>query len=102
MTTYAKSGKPAYAVSMWADFRNIYLELPCISGPPYIQSFPLNEGGLSKALGLMRNARDKSGEAYSPQVRHPLVNAKRTKGSFSEGQREAARAALRKLNLIGD
>src|SRR5258708_6161207 len=46
---------PAYAVTMWTNDREIFVAMPMTrGGQPFIISFPLNEGGLTKALEVLR------------------------------------------------
>ncbi len=46
---------PAYAVTMWTNDIEIFVAMPVASGgQPYIVSFSLNEGGLTKALEILR------------------------------------------------
>jgi hypothetical protein len=57
MTTAAPDAKPIYAVTMWSDDNWIYVELPVTDSHPYICKFAFTEGGLSKALHVLRTAR---------------------------------------------
>lgn len=55
MTTSAQSFAPINALRMWTDGRDIYTEIPGKSGQPAaIFRFPIHEGGLWKALNLLR------------------------------------------------
>lgn len=49
----AYSAAPINALRMWSDGRRLLVELP----GPYIVAFSLTEGGLSKALNLLRDRR---------------------------------------------
>ncbi len=92
----ASTGRPAYAHYMWADENSIYIEMGGQHGP-YITAYPLNEGGLSKALHLMRDARK---AAASPVYSRPgVVEGYKPKGDFNEAQRERAREILKRLKL---
>lgn len=51
--TLAITAAPLNALRIWADNRDILVELPCATGP-YILRFPLSEAGLSKALSILR------------------------------------------------
>lgn len=58
----APSGAPASALKMWTDGRSVYAEIP---GPtPHIMAFSITEGGLTKALNLLRERQDFAGETY--------------------------------------
>lgn len=104
MTTFAPSAKPAWAVVAWCDDRAIYIELPCKEGPPYIQKFDLTEGGLSKALHMMKDARKKlakpSEMASFSFTEHPKLKRNQTTEVSAE-TRAKARDVLRRLKMIG-
>lgn len=103
MARAANSAAPPYAATMWMDHSNIYLEIPAIdNGPPYIAAYACTEGGLSKALGMMRELYQKSqplGGTYTipnnPMIKRGNIN------NFSPAQREAARKVLKKLGIGG-
>jgi hypothetical protein len=108
--TYLPRGRPAYAQIMWMDDAgDIFVELPCKDAPPYIQKFSGTEGGLSKALETLRNARPKPKPSYAreeatpdPNAVHPLVVASKAKAQeqFTAEQRTNALAVLRKLGMV--
>ena len=97
----ACSAHPIYAITCWCDATSIYTELPAVNGgQPYIQSWPLTEGGLSKALAqlrdLHRQAEPLGGNykiPFNPLLRKADIN------NFSEDQRRSARDVLRKLKI---
>lgn len=92
----ASTGRPAWAVTAWCDENSIYIELSGVNGP-YITCYPLNEGGLSKALHLMRDCH---AQAASPIYQRPgVVEAYKPKGPFSESQRERARELLKRMKI---
>lgn len=102
MTTYDHTARPAWAVTAWCDDRFIYIELPVKDGPPYIQKFSLTEGGLSKALHMMRDARAKHPVAphysFLALDSHPKIVKK--KSIVSQEQRDRATAVLRRLKML--
>lgn len=57
----APSAAPPNAVKMWMDDRAIYVELPLSPGYestlPCILRFAISEGGLSKALNILRERK---------------------------------------------
>lgn len=57
----APSAAPPSALRMWTDSRRIYAELP--GSPPYVVWFYKHEGGLAKALALLRQT-ETAGPAY--------------------------------------
>lgn len=98
----APSAAPPYAANMWMDHHSIYMEIPAVDGgPPYIAAYSCTEGGLSKALAMMRNlymAAEPLGGNYTipfnPMIKKASIN------NFSADQREAAREVLRKLRIV--
>ena len=111
MTTGAQEARPIYAVTMWSDDNWIYVELPVIGSIPYIAKFAFTEGGLSKALHVLRTARTKappstySSPKGSPpsghiaRITHPRI--KKPVPTTTEEQRAQARDVLRKLKMLG-
>lgn len=95
------TARPPHAVVMWCDRGFIYTELPATNGGlPYIQKHSLTEGGLSKALAMMRDLYAKHqplGGDYNIPL-NPLIRV--APNSFSSDQRSAALDALRKLKVI--
>lgn len=59
---------PPYAITMWTNDIEIFVAIPCKGNIPYITSFPLNEGGLTKALNLLR---DRPKEVIAPTAAQP-------------------------------
>lgn len=59
---------PLYAITMWTNDVEIFVAIPCKGNIPYITSFPLNEGGLTKALNLLR---DRPKEVIAPTAAAP-------------------------------
>lgn len=101
MANSAPTARPPHAVTMWCDNTHIYTELAATSGgQPYIQKHALTEGGLSKALAMMKDLYAKhqplGGDYRIPF--NPLI--KPDPNTFTTDQRGAALTALRKLGLI--
>lgn len=93
--TFATSAAPPWAVTAWLDDTAVYVEIPNRAGPPYVMSFALTEGGLSKALGLMRQVhRELGAKRYTKtdSVTKPFPK-------FTEGQRQSAQKVLKKLGI---
>ena len=103
MAKAISSAAPPYAVTIWVDHVNLYMEIPAKDGGiPYIACYALSEGGLSKALSMMREAHNKSvplgGDykiPFNPMIRKASIN------NFSADQRDAAREILRKMGITG-
>ncbi len=92
----AATGRPANAISIWADNRSIYVELSGQHGP-YIVPFTRDSFGLSKILELLfARTKEYSGEVYT---RPGVVEGYKPKGDFNEAQRERAREVLKKLGI---
>lgn len=99
--TFAPSAHPPWAVVAWCDDRAIYIELPCVDGPPYVTKYDLTEGGLSKALRLMRDARRKlakpSISGDFDVAKHPKIQRATATRKSTVEQRAKARDILRKI-----
>lgn len=103
---------PPYAVTMWTNATEIFVALPMAAGgTPYIMSFALNEGGLSRALEILRK-RPK--EVITPTAAAPANYTKpeaqpqvrvskaqeRLYAETTPEQRDAAQALLKKLGMV--
>jgi len=101
--TLASSARPLWAITVWCDNTHIFTELPSVNGgAPYIQKYALTEGGLSKAISLMRDLYAKHqplGGDYTIPL-NPLIKHAQGINNFSPDQRQAARDILRKLKVI--
>lgn len=97
MTVYAGSAAPPNALTIWSNGKVIFVELPTKRGPPYIISYQLTEGGLSKALDLLRTHADHSG---APMAGDPSRSNLSGKVVGTETQRAQAQAVLRKMGII--
>lgn len=91
--TFSRSFHPPHAVIIWCDEASLYIEVPSKQGPPAIISFRLSEGGLGKALDIMRGARDKSRTKYSPPRR-------RRSTKFTDEQLDRASSILKKSGMV--
>ena len=109
MTHGAPEAKPAYAVTMWSDDNWIYVELPVSDSIPYICKFAFTEGGLSKALHVLRTARtkalpssfslsDKAPSGHIARITHPRI--KKPPPKSTEQQRANAKEVLKRLKLL--
>lgn len=98
----APTARPAYAQYTWCDDNYIYVEIPAPKlGAPYVMKFSLTEGGLTKALGLLRDAHRKlapKGGYYRP-AKQPIIRALE-KDAFTQEQRSSARDILKKMGMI--
>lgn len=104
---------PPYAVTMWTNDHEIFVAMPMSAGgTPFIISFPLNEGGLSKALEVLRKRPKEvilptaatpanyTKPPSQPQVRPMGKIREKVHSETTQEQRDAAQALLRKLGLV--
>lgn len=77
---------PLHAILCWADATAVYVELPMTTGGYHRMAFPLSEGGLGRALALLRSRPAPTTRVTAPKSPPPL--------------REAAQRALRSLALV--
>lgn len=102
---------PPHAITMWLTDHDIIALLPMKEGgPAYMMKFPLNEGGLMKALELLRERKHEvlsplEAQALFSPPRHPpqvkLSKAQeRLYGETTPEQRNAAQSLLRKLGFV--
>lgn len=103
---------PPYAVTMWTNDREIFVAMPMTKGgTPFIISFPLNEGGLTKALEVLRRrpkevilpTLDQPANYTKPPVQPQVKLSKASERLHAETtpeQRDAAQALLRKLGML--
>lgn len=101
MTAEACNLRPPWALSIWADLRYVYCEVPAKEGPFLVLKFALTEGGLTKALTLLskRHSEYATAPGYyeMPQVK---LTTKTGLPAFTESQRANARVALRKAGIL--
>lgn len=103
MTATLAPSPPAHAVLCWTDDINVYIQVPVKNNPmPLIQSYPCNDGGLSKALNFLRTRYEELPSYqrnYTPSK--PPITPKDGKPPVqSDDQRMAALAVLRKMGLV--
>lgn len=100
----APTAKPVHAVTIWTDDRSIYIEVPTVAalGIPYVTNFPLNEGGLTKALNFLRARYEElPSRAKNYTAPPPPITLKNGKPPVqTEAQRDAALSVLRKLGIV--
>lgn len=91
MNEKAQSYVPPHVAMCWVDDRYIYVATP-MGYEQYIQNFPLTEGGLSKALNLLkaRYAQLPPGHVFTPvrQATPKVRIAKRWSGEPSKKRPE--------------
>ncbi len=107
---------PPHAITMWLSDHDIIAMLPMKSGgPPYLMKLPLSEGGLAKALNLLRERKAEvlSGleaaemqrlmHSAQPADHPPQVKLTKSQEKLhsetTQAQRDRAKALLEKMGL---
>ena len=110
MAMSTNSFRPPWAVTMWSDDNNVYVEFPMKDPalPPYIAKYPLSEGGLSQALYALRRPKEEikpthgldytKAAAQHPTIKHS-PSRDRLLRETTEEQRLMARRVLEKLGI---
>jgi hypothetical protein len=102
---------PPHAITMWLTDHDIIALLPMKNGgPAYMMKFPLNEGGLMRALELLQQRKHEvlspteALDAFDPPKTQPQVRVSKAQerlyAETTPEQRDAAQALLRKLGLV--
>ncbi len=103
---------PPWAITCWTNDREIFVALPMKAGSiPYIISYPLNDGGLSQALKVLRKqlveaprpTAEQPANYLKPPVQPQVKLSKAQEKLHAETtpeQRSAAQELIRKLGLI--
>ena len=107
---------PPWAITMWLADHDIIAMLPMkLGGPCYLMRLPLSEGGLAKALNLLRTRKAEvlspleatamrrllaasKPAAHPPQVKLTKVQEK-LHSETTQDQRDRARAVLEKIGI---
>lgn len=105
--TLARSAAPPNALRVWVDDRAVYTEIPgkAPAGLPHVMSFALSEGGLSKALNILRVQHRQSfgpmDYAGTPVDRFGPVAQPSNRPSVGTAiQRAHAQAVLKRLGIF--
>lgn len=102
---------PPHALTMWLTDHDIVVMLPMkAGGTPYLMKLPLNEGGLMRALELLKERKHEvltptEAQVFDvprtqPQVRPMGKLREKLHSETTQAQRDAAQALLRKLGLV--
>jgi hypothetical protein len=100
VTTFDPNGIPVYALTCWSDDNFVYVALPVVDGPHYIQKFSITDAGFQKALGVLRDNHRKA----APKVigttiaEHPKLR-RMAPSQVTEEQKANAREVLRRLGI---
>ena len=90
MSTFAPSARPQWAAIAWATKDEIFVEIPCKDGPPYICRYAKSTIGLAAALNIM--VKNPASEK-PPKQENPFVK-------FSPSMREVTREILKRRKII--
>ncbi len=108
---------PPHAITMWLSDRDIIAALPMTAGgAPYLMRLPLSEGGLAKALNLLRERKAEvltgleaealrqlmhtaTPPAQPPQVKPMSKVQAKLHSETTADQRERAHKLLEKMGL---
>lgn len=104
------SSPPPHAVTLWLTDHDIIAQLPMKDGGiPYLIKFPLSEGGLLRALELLKQRKHEvlspleAQALYEPPKVQPQVKLSPFREKFladtTQEQRENARKLIEKLGL---
>lgn len=96
---YLAEFTPPWAVTCWCDDTFVYCMIPALNGPPLIQKFALNEGGLSKAINILKVQRRTISKGRVHKESAPVIKHIRPR-TLSAKQEDKAKAILRKMGLI--
>lgn len=92
----ASSAAPPYAVLVWSDGLDLFAEIP--GSPPYVMRLSLTDGGLHKALNLLKVRHE---QARAGRYKPPAVSVTRKgKHVASPSQQQAALDVLRKMGFL--
>ena len=91
--TFAPSARPQYAAIAWATKDEIFVEIPCKDGPPYICRYHKTESGLAAALNIMVKHHSEETHRAATRAMRPLVK-------FSPSMREVTREILKRRKII--
>jgi hypothetical protein len=101
---------PPHAVTMWLTDHDIIAALPMTAGgTPYLMKLPLNEGGLLRALELLRKRRhevlspSEAASTFAPPTHQPQVKlskaSEKLHAETTPEQRANALALIQRLGL---
>jgi hypothetical protein len=107
---------PPHAITMWLSDHDIIVALPMrAGGPPYLMKLPLNEGGLLKALNLLRERKAEVLSGLEAAEMHRILGAsqpadhppqvklsksqEKLHNETTQDQRDRARVLLEKMGI---
>lgn len=99
MTSPASTARPPRAAIAWVQDDRLFVELPTKTGVPYICAYKCTLEGLTAALNIVIENSDAPAPSPAPSVAAPHPAVRRPLATFTDDQREAARAILKKMNI---
>lgn len=98
--TFAQSFTPSWAVTCWCDDAHVYVMIPATNAPPLIQKYPLTEGGLSKAINILRVQRQALGHGRVHKPSSPPVKRDSDLKPLTDRDRGKVLAAMKKAGIV--
>lgn len=98
--TFATSFTPAWAVTCWCDDSFVYVALPVKNAAPYIQKFPLTEGGMTKAINILRVQRQHLSHGRPHKLSSTPIKRYGSLRPLSDTNRAKVLAAMKKAGII--
>jgi hypothetical protein len=98
--TFATDFTPAWAVTCWCDDEFVYVALPVKNAAPYIQKFPLTEGGMTKAINILRVQRKTLAHGKPHKVTQAPITRYGSLRPLSDTNRAKVLAAMKKAGIV--
>ena len=93
--TLTRLSPPAHAITCWIEGDRIFVAIPCTTGLPLIQAYSVTEGGLTKALNILRSTAKKA-----PKVRAAPAGASATTLTPDERRSVNAYSILKRRGMV--
>lgn len=98
--SYLREFIPPWAVQCWTDDAFVYTAIPTKSGPPLIQRYALTEGGLTKAINILKVQRRTIAKGRVHKESAPPITKLASPRRLNTTQRDKVLAALRKSGIL--
>ena len=98
--TFTTEFLPAWAVTCWCDDQFVYVALPVKNAAPLIQKFPLTEGGMTKAINILRVQRQTLSKGRVHKVSSPPITRYGPLKPLADKDRAKVLAAMRKAGIL--
>ena len=97
---FASEFIPAWAVTCWCDDDAVYTAIPTKAGPPLIQRYPLTEGGMTKAINILRVQRKAISKGRVHKESNPPITRFQKPKPLNDKDRAMALAILKKVGIL--